>query len=64
MTKRTAHQHRMMELKARIMALVANRLFTFKQTGLDGLIKRNFLPKTERKEVIKATSKVELLAFK
>ena len=49
MTKRTAHQHRMMELKARIMAVVANRLFTFKQTGLDGLIKRSFLPKTERK---------------
>ena len=49
MTKRTAHQHRMMELKARVMAVVANRLFTFKQTGLDGLIKRNFLPKTERK---------------
>ena len=49
MTKRTAHQHRMMELKARIMAVVANRLFTFKQTGLDGLVKRSFLPKTERK---------------
>ena len=49
MTKRTAHQHRMMELKARIMAVVANRLFTFKQTGLDGLIQRSFLPKTERK---------------
>jgi hypothetical protein len=48
MTKRTAHQHRMMELKARIMAVVANRLFTFKQTGLDGLIKRSFLPKTEQ----------------
>jgi hypothetical protein len=49
MTKRTAHQHRMMELKARVMAVVANRLFTFKQTGLDGLIKRNLLPKTDRK---------------
>ena len=48
MTKRTAHQHRMMELKARIMAVVANRLFTFKQTGLDGLIKRSFLPKAEK----------------
>ena len=48
MTKRTAHQHRMMELKARVMAFVANRFFTFKQTGLDGLIKRNFLPETER----------------
>ena len=49
MTKRTAHQHRMMELKARVMAVVANRLFTFKQTGLDGLVKRSFLPKSERK---------------
>ena len=48
MTKRTAHQHRMMELKARIMAVVANRLFTFKQTGLDGPIKRSFLPKSKK----------------
>ena len=51
MTKRTAHQHRMMEFRARIMALLTNRLFTFRQTGLDGLIKRSFLPKTEENKI-------------
>ena len=44
MTKRTAHQQRMLELKSILMAKVANRMFTFKQTGIDGLIKRKFLP--------------------
>jgi len=40
MTQRSALRHRLLELKARVMARVANRLFTFKQTGLDGYIKR------------------------
>ena len=44
MTKRTAHQHRMLELKSILMAKVANRMFTFKQTGIDGFVKRQFLP--------------------
>ena len=43
MTKRTAHQHRMLELKSRLMARIANRMFTFKQTGIDGFVKRRFL---------------------
>ena len=44
MTKRTAHQHRMLELKSKVMAKVANKMFTFKQTGLDGFVKKRFLP--------------------
>ena len=40
MTQRSALRHRLLELKARVMARVANRLFTFKHTGLDGYIKR------------------------
>ena len=44
MTKRTAHQHRMLELKSRLMAKIANKMFTFKQTGIDGFVKRKFLP--------------------
>lgn len=44
MTKRTAHQHRMLELKSIVMSKVASRIFTFKQTGIDGFIKRKFLP--------------------
>ncbi|MEM7001202.1 MAG: hypothetical protein AAF529_10470 [Pseudomonadota bacterium] len=50
MTKRTAHQQRKLEFKARMMARVANRLFTFKQTGLDGLIKRQLLGPPKRKQ--------------
>ena len=46
------------------MVVVANRLFTFKQTGLDGLIKRSFCPRPSEKKPAKATSKVKLLAFK
>ncbi len=44
MTKRTAHQQRMLELKSVLMSKVANRMFTFKQTGIDGFVKRKFLP--------------------
>lgn len=43
MTKRSAHQHRMLELKERVTARIANKLFTFKTTGLDGFIKRRML---------------------
>ena len=50
MTKRTAHQQRMLELKAKLMAKVANRLFTFKQTGLDGFIKRKFLKPSKKQK--------------
>ncbi len=44
MTKRTEMQHRVLEVKARLMSWVAGKLFTFKQTGLDGFIKRKMLP--------------------
>ena len=43
MTKRTEFQHRMLEWKAIAMSWVANKLFTFKQTGLDGYFKRSML---------------------
>jgi len=43
MTRRTAFQHRVLELKAVAMSWVANRLFSFKQTGLDGFLKRSML---------------------
>ena len=48
MTKRSAHQHRMLELRERVMAKVANRLFTFKQTGVDGFVKRKLLDPAKR----------------
>ncbi|MEM7100481.1 MAG: hypothetical protein AAF541_19610 [Pseudomonadota bacterium] len=47
MTKRTARQHAILELKEKIMSKVANKMFTFKQTGIDGFIKRQFLSKAK-----------------
>ena len=50
MTKRTEMQHRMLELKVKLTSWVAGRLFTFKQTGLDGFLKRKMLnPKGQDK---------------
>ena len=43
MTKRTELQHRTLEFKVKLMSWVASKLFTFKQTGLDGFIKRSML---------------------
>ena len=49
MTKRTEAQHRWLEVKARVMAVVANRLFSSRQTGLDGFLKRSMLkPQAKR----------------
>ena len=43
MTQRSEIQQRTLEFKARLMARVANRLFSLKQTGLDGFLKRRML---------------------
>jgi hypothetical protein len=43
MTKRTEMQHRVLEFKAVAMTWAAGKLFTFKQTGIDGFIKRTML---------------------
>ena len=43
MTQRTEMQHRVLEFKAKMATWVAARLCTFKQTGLDGFIKRKML---------------------
>jgi len=43
MTQRSEMQHRVLEFKATMMTLVANRLFSFKQNGLDGFLKRQML---------------------
>ena len=48
MTRRTELQHRVAEFKARTQARVANRLFSFKTTGLDGWIKRRILKERRR----------------
>ncbi len=43
MTRRTEVQHRIAEYKAVAMNWVANRLFSFRQTGIDGFLKRRML---------------------
>lgn len=43
MTQRTELQHRLAEFQSRMMSRVANRLFSFRQTGLDGFLKRRIL---------------------
>lgn len=43
MTKRSALRQWMLETRATAMAVLAGRLFTFKQTGLDGFLKRAML---------------------
>ena len=43
MTQRSELQQRVRELKAQAMNWVANRLFSFKESGLDGFLKRQML---------------------
>ena len=43
MTQRSELQHRMLELKSVVMVWVAGKVLTFRQTGLDGFIKRRLL---------------------
>ncbi len=45
MTKRTELQQRIAETKATLMTHVANRVFSSRQSGLDGLAKRVVLGK-------------------
>ncbi len=50
MTKRTEFQHRLLELKESVMAWIANKLFSFKQTGVDGYLKRTMLKAKKPKQ--------------
>ena len=43
MTQRTEVQQRMLEYKSILTTWIAGKLFTFRETGLDGWIKRRML---------------------
>lgn len=43
MTQRSELQHSIQEFKSVLMAYIANRLFSFKEDGLDGFLKRKML---------------------
>ena len=47
-TRRSELAHRWVELKMAIVSRLANRLFTFRHTGLDGVLKRRLLGERKR----------------
>ena len=44
MTQRSELKQRYLEAKASLFGWLASKLFTYRQTGLDGLVKRILLP--------------------
>ena len=44
MTRRSELRHRILETREIVMTWVAGKVFTFRQTGLDGWIKRRLAP--------------------
>ena len=44
MTQRSELKQRYLETKAQLFGLLASRLFTYRETGVDGLVKRMLLP--------------------
>ena len=44
MTHRSELKQRYLETKAQLFGWLASKLFTYRQTGLDGLVKRILLP--------------------
>lgn len=47
MTQRSEVQQRVLEYKSILTIWLAGKLFTFRETGLDGWIKRRMLPADE-----------------
>jgi hypothetical protein len=48
MTQRTAWQHRRVEVKSKLTTWVANRVFSFKENGIDGWLKRRMLKPAQK----------------
>ncbi len=44
MTQRSELKQRYLETKAQLFGWLASKLFTYRRTGLDGLVKRILLP--------------------
>ena len=55
MTQRTELKQRYLETKAQLLGWLASRLFTYRKTGVDGLVKRILLP-NKRKASLDDTS--------
>ena len=55
MTQRTELKQRYLEAKAQLLGWLASKLFTYRKTGVDGLVKRILLP-NKRKASLDDTS--------
>ena len=55
MTQRTELKQRYLETKAQLLDWLASKLFTYRKTGVDGLVKRILLP-NKRKASLDDTS--------
>ena len=44
MTQRSELKQRYLETKAQLLVWLVSKLFTYRKTGVDGLVKRIFLP--------------------
>ena len=44
MTQRSELKQRYLEIKAQLLGWLASKLFTYRETGVDGLLKRILLP--------------------
>ena len=55
MTQRSELKQRYLETKAQLFGWLASKLFTYRETGVDGLVKRMLLP-NKRKASLDDTS--------
>ena len=55
MTQRTELKQRYLETKAQLLGWLASKLFNYRKTGVDGLVKRMLLP-NKRKASLDDTS--------
>ena len=49
MTQRSELKQRYLEAKAQLFGWLASKLFTYRETGVDGLVKRMLLPAGRRR---------------
>ena len=56
MTRRSELKQRYLEIKAQLFGWLASKLFTYRETGVDGLVKRILVP-NKRKGSLDGASK-------
>ena len=56
MTQRSELKQRYLEIKAQLLGCLASKLFTYRETGVDGLLKRILLPNKRKASQDKTSS--------